>query len=55
MIENSVQDFFENIYENTLRKGQSISPEMGEYIQQEIEKMNKQKEEWLKNQPVKKD
>ena len=42
-------NFFENIYENTLQKGETFSKEMGEEIKKEIEKMLKQREEWLKN------
>ena len=41
-------DFFEDLYENTLKKGQTFSNEMGDVIQQELEKMYKQREEWLK-------
>lgn len=42
-------NFFENIYENTLKSGETFSPEMGEVIQKELEKMKKEQEEWLKN------
>lgn len=48
MSENKVWDFFENIYENSIKKGETFSFEMGEHIKQELEKMKKQKEEWLK-------
>ena len=41
-------DFFEDLYENTLKKGQTFSNEMGDVIQQELEKMYRQREEWLK-------
>lgn len=41
-------DFFEDLYENTLKKGQTFSNEMSDVIQQELEKMYKQREEWLK-------
>jgi hypothetical protein len=41
-------DFFEDIYENTLKKGQTFSYEMGEEIKKELDKMYKQREEWLK-------
>lgn len=40
-------DFFEDIYENTLKKGQTFSYEMGEHIKMELEKIYKQREEWL--------
>ena len=41
-------DFFEDLYENTLKRGQTFSNEMGDVIQQELEKMYRQREEWLK-------
>ena len=41
-------NFFEGIYENTLKKGETFSPEMGEVRQKELEKMKKEQEEWLK-------
>ena len=50
-----VWDFFENIYENTIKKGQTFSHEIGENIKEEIEKMYKQREEWLKNKQKKKE
>ena len=43
-------DFFENIYDNVLKKGQTFSNEMGNTIQQELEKMYKEHEEWLNRQ-----
>lgn len=46
-------DFFEDVYENTIRKGQTFSYEMGEEIQKELEKMYKEREEWLKNKEQK--
>ena len=42
-------DFFEDIYENTLKKGETFSHDMGEIIKKELEKMYKQREEWLKS------
>jgi len=42
-------DFFEDIYENTLKKGETFSHDMGEEIKKELEKMYKQREEWLKS------
>lgn len=42
-------DFFEDIYENTLKKGETFSYDMGEEIKKELEKMYKQREEWLKS------
>lgn len=41
-------DFFENIYENVLKKGQTFSYDIGDEIKKELEKMCKQREEWLK-------
>ena len=41
--------FFENIYDNTLKKGETFSFEMGKEIQKELEKMQKQRDMWLKN------
>lgn len=46
-------DFFEDIYENTLKKGQTFSYEMGEHIKTELEKMKNQRDEWLKQQKKK--
>ena len=40
-------DFFEDIYENTLKKGETFSHDMGEEIKKELEKMYKEHEEWL--------
>lgn len=48
--ENYDWDFFENIYDNVLKKGQTFSNEMGNTIQQELEKMYKEHEEWLNKQ-----
>jgi len=38
-----------NLYENVIQKGQTFSYDMGEIIQKELEKMKKQRDEWLKN------
>jgi hypothetical protein len=48
-INNLGWDFFEDIYEKVLKKGQTFSYDMGDVIQKELEKMQKQKEDWLKN------
>ena len=48
-------DYFQNIYDNNIRKGQTFSYEIGLEIEKEIEKMKKQKEEWLKNKDKKED
>ena len=41
-------EYFENIYENVLKKGQTFSNDIGDEIKKELEKMCKQREEWLK-------
>lgn len=48
-IDNLGWNFFEDIYENVLKKGKTFSDDMGDVIQKELEKMQKQKEEWIKN------
>lgn len=42
-------DFFEKIYDSTIKKGETFSFDMGKEIQKELEKMKKQRDEWLKN------
>ena len=42
-------DFFENIYDSKIKKGETFSFDMGKEIQKELEKMKKQRDEWLKN------
>ena len=42
-------DFFEGIYNETIRNGETFSHDMGKIIQDELEKMKKQRDEWLKN------
>lgn len=37
------------IYENVIQKGETFSNDMGKEIQKELEKMKKQRDEWLKN------
>lgn len=48
-IDNLGWNFFEDIYENILKKGKTFSDDMGDIIQKELEKMQKQKEDWIKN------
>ena len=43
-------DFIEDLYENEMKRGQTFSYDFGEILQAEIDKMNRQKEEWLKKQ-----
>ena len=42
-------DFFEGIYNETIRNGETFSHDMGKIIQDELEKMKRQRDEWLKN------
>ena len=42
-------DFFEGIYNETIRNGETFSHDMGKIIQDELEKMKKQRDEWLKS------
>ena len=54
MEENSYSwDFFENLYKNTLQKGETFSEEMGEEIQSELKKMYQQYKEWKEKQQSK--
>lgn len=46
-------DFFEGIYNETIRNGETFSHDMGEIIQEELEKMKRQRDEWLKQQKKK--
>lgn len=49
MIEdNSVYKAFESLYKNVLQKGVTFSSEMGKEIHNELDKMIKQRDEWLK-------
>ncbi len=43
-------DFFEGIYDETIKNGQTFSHDMGKIIQEELEKMKRQRDEWLKQQ-----
>lgn len=43
-------DFFEGIYNETIRNGETFSNDMGKIIQDELEKMKRQRDEWLKQQ-----
>ena len=38
-----------DIYENVIQKGETFSTDMGKIIQDELEKMKKQRDEWLKS------
>lgn len=43
-------DFFEDIYNETIKGEQTFSHDMGKIIQDELEKMKRQRDEWLKQQ-----
>ena len=43
-------DFFEDIYNETIKGGQTFSHDLGKIIQDELEKMKRQRDEWLKQQ-----
>ena len=38
-----------DIYENVIQKGETFSIDIGKEIQKELEKMKKQRDEWLKS------
>ena len=51
-MDNKPWDIYEttkNLYEDVIQKGETFSYDMGEIIQKELEKMKKQRDEWLKN------
>ena len=51
-MDNKHWDIYEttkNLYEDVIQKGETFSFDMGKEIQKELEKMKKQKDEWLKN------
>lgn len=41
--------YFEDIYNNTMKKGITFSDEMGKHIKDELDRLVKEREEWLKN------
>ena len=43
-------DFFEGIYNETIRNGETFSHDMGKIIQDELEKRKRQGDEWVKQQ-----
>ena len=53
MSKDYVWDMFEGFYNDTIQKGETFSHDMGEHIKKELEKMYKQREEWLKNKQEK--
>lgn len=57
-MDNKRWDIYEtakNIYEDVIQKGETFSIDMGKEIQRELEKMKKQRDEWLKNNKKEKD
>ena len=51
-MDNKKWDIYEtvkNLYEDVIQKGETFSIDMGKEIQKELEKMKKQRDEWLKN------
>ena len=45
----NIYETTKDIYENVIQKGETFSNDMGKIIQDELEKMKKQRDEWLKN------
>ena len=51
-MDNKKWDIYEtvkNLYEDVIQKGETFSIDMGKEIQKELEKMKRQRDEWLKN------
>lgn len=42
-------DYFEKIYKETFQKGETFSSEIGEEIAEQLQKMAKEYNDWLKN------
>ena len=45
----NIYETTKDIYENVIQKGETFSNDMGKIIQDELEKMKKQRDEWLKS------
>ena len=45
----NIYETTKDIYENVIQKGETFSNDMGKEIQEELEKMKRQRDEWLKN------
>ena len=45
----NIYETTKDIYENVIQKGETFSIDIGKEIQKELEKMKKQRDEWLKN------
>ena len=45
----NIYETTKDIYENVIQKGETFSIDMGKEIQKELEKMKKQRDEWLKS------
>ena len=46
----NIYETTKDIYENVIQKGETFSTDMGKIIQDELEKMKRQRDEWLKQQ-----
>ena len=45
----NIYEKVKNLYEDVIQKGETFSIDMGKEIQKELEKMKKQRDEWLKS------
>ena len=45
----NIYETTKDIYENVIQKGETFSNDRGKEIQKELEKMKRQRDEWLKN------
>ena len=45
----NIYETTKDIYEKEIQKGETFSNDMGKEIQKELEKMKRQRDEWLKN------
>lgn len=45
----NIYETTKDIYENVIQKGETFSIDIGKEIQKELEKMKKQRDEWLKS------
>lgn len=51
-MDNKHWDIYEtakNLYEDVIQKGETFSIDMGKEIEKELEKMKRQRDEWLNN------
>ena len=45
----NIYETTKDIYEKVIQKGETFSIDIGKEIQKELEKMKKQRDEWVKN------